>query len=236
MSHAAVAHDPEQGEMGPPISNAKFAMWLFLATEIMFFGAFIGTWVVIKAGTPPMAWPTHEDMHISKALGATNTGVLLLSSVTMVLAHAGLVKGSHGQFRLFLFVTILLGFVFMGIKSVEYKGKFEHHFLPGAIHEKAPTAGELQILGLPPDAPHEHLPFAVVEGKRANIFVSLYFTLTGFHGVHVLGGIAVLLWFLIKSLAGRMPQEQHEKIELLGLYWHFVDIVWIFLFPLLYLV
>jgi cytochrome c oxidase subunit 3 len=228
---AAVAHAHESHEgMGPPISTGKFAMWLFLATEIMFFGALIGTYLVLRGGSG-REWPTPEQTHVSKALGATNTAVLLLSSVTMVLAHAGLVKGSHGQFRLFLAATLLLGLAFMGIKAVEYKGKFDHHIVPGHVLESVPPESELPLMGLTKeDLAHR----AVI--PRGNLFASIYFTLTGFHGLHVLGGLVVLGWFLVKSFLGRMPQEKHESVELIGLYWHFVDIVWIFLFPLIYLI
>lgn len=236
MSHALASHD----EMGPPISPAKFVIWLFLGTEIMFFGAFIGTFLVLKGGSP--IWPTHEQVHISKALGATNTAVLLLSSVTMVLAHAGIAKGNMLQFRFFLACTILLGLGFMGIKAIEYKGKFDHGLLPGRVHEPSPAAEKALAaaaaggaIGEAHEVPAAGHAEAHPTVPRGNLFVSIYFTLTGFHGLHVLIGIVVLAWYLLKSFLGRMPQSKQEAVELIGLYWHFVDVVWIFLFPLLYL-
>lgn len=218
MAHATAAghsHATEDAvEPGLPVSNAKLAMWLFLATEIMFFMGLIGTYIALRFGAPD--WPTPEEVHVNVNLGALNTIVLIVSSVTVVLALSATARGDRSKQAMFLTVTILLGCVFMVIKAVEYKGKFDR--------------GLVQIKnGLPVLAPTEYV-------KGGGLFTSLYFTLTGFHGIHVIGGIIMLAMLLIQSMTGRLGPNRYERVELIGLYWHFVDVVWIFLFPLFYMI
>ncbi len=221
MAHATATRI-ETDDWRPDTTNAKFAMWLFLATEIMFFAALIGTYIVLKVGSGGK-WPVQHAV-LAKNIGGFNTLILITSSVTMVLAHAAVMKKEIGKMARYLAVTTLLGFAFMGIKAYEYKGKFEHHFYPGshdlmkeAASEKALAAGEAEAL------------------TQQNLFASCYFAMTGFHAIHVLGGLVVFLWILARVGAGKFTDRQIPLVENMGLYWHFVDIVWIFLFPLLYL-
>lgn len=218
MSHALAqpATAEHAYEPGVPVSNAKLAMWLFLATEIMFFMGLIGTYIALRFGKAD--WPTPEQAHLSVNVGAFNTLVLIVSSVTVVLALSATARSDSRQQQLYLAITIALGCVFMVVKSFEYYGKYEH--------------GLFQIVNgwpvLAPAAGHE-LP-------GGGLWPSLYFTLTGFHGLHVIGGIVMLSMLLVQSLGGRLGPNRYERVELIGLYWHFVDVVWIFLFPLIYMI
>jgi heme/copper-type cytochrome/quinol oxidase subunit 3 len=199
--------------MGLPVSNAKLAMWLFLATEVMFFMGLIGSYIVLRGGAPGWpdpAWQAANQVNLlSIPVGALNTFVLICSSVTMVLALSATEKAQRQQQQLFLALTIALGSTFMIVKAFEYTHKIEHGYFPGMVQSHPLPGG--------------------------NLFPSCYFTLTGFHGLHVLGGIVMLAMLLVWSLIGRLGPERYERVELIGLYWHFVDLVWIFLFPLLYL-
>jgi cytochrome c oxidase subunit 3 len=331
--------------MGLPLPNGKLAMWLFLVTEIMFFTALIGTYMILRNGTPTgkEPWPTPHDVHLVEELGAINTFVLICSSLTVVLAHWTLGRGNVKQATLFVAATLALGGVFLGIKAVEYKSKWDHHILPGQIGERLDTAtgqmyfakvrdqllkevaqdpqvadcqvllddlpmlsavavaGEVDTLtkkyeGLslsrdpakvqeeltticeksPRVAGCQHVlnlmsgkGVATEPGKSVyrpaapgkeigkeinklnaqfdglhlypnipfgNLWASCYFALTGFHALHVLGGVVVFILILGMAVVGRLGVQHLLMLELVGLYWHFVDIVWIFLFPLLYLV
>ena len=190
-----VEHHPYATATGIP--SGKLGMWVFLASEVMFFTGLIGAYIVLRMGHP--AWPGPEG-HLNVHVGTLNTLILLCSSTTIVLALAAAHRSSLPVSRLWLFATIVLGSSFLVIKGFEYAAKFSHHI-----------------------APH------------TNIFWACYFVLTGFHGLHVLGGIIFNLLVLRWSFSERLWRERAQRLELAGLYWHFVDIVWLFLFPLLYL-
>jgi len=177
--------------------RAKFGMWLFLASEIMFFTGFIGAFIALYNATPTAA---QDAQNLSWKLALVNTVVLITSSLTMALAVAASKRGHNGQLQLFLILTFLLACTFMVIKMIEYKTKISHGM-----------------------------------GPSASPFFSAYFLLTGFHGLHVLGGMVAIWHLLAYAFAGTYTKEYNIPIEITGLYWHFVDIVWIFLFPMLYL-
>ena len=353
--------------MGLPLPNGKLAMWLFLVTEIMFFTALIGTYMILRNSTPGttagdhLSWPTPHEVHLVEFYGAINTFVLICSSLTVVLAHWALMRRNVKQTTIFVAVTLALGCVFLGIKAIEYKAKWDHHIIPGQIGEKldspagqvyfervatqlrehlkgaevagvvaaqqviddldfeqdgkpALPSGEVAKLhqGLEdrfPDVKALNLsasdPAAVKKGLKewvakkdpkaagcqhildmmagkefvtdpnttppkkvykpvaepkeigkeinelaekyedlhlfpnipfGNLWASCYFALTGFHAIHVLGGLVIFTIILLMALFGRLDVHHGLMLENVGLYWHFVDIVWIFLFPLLYLV
>jgi cytochrome c oxidase subunit 3 len=313
----AVHDQPTARHMGLPLPHGKVAIWLFLVTEIMFFTALIGTYILLRNGTPTgsgFKWPSPHDVHLAEILGAINTIVLIASSVTVVLA---LHVAHHGNFKAatgYILATLLLGAVFLGIKAYEYNAKFSHDILPGHIGENRlldpevakqhpdlafarerqfhdngmqyidrvrkqlteitagvnaenlaaqsrPVQDCYQLLQgmeqgqnadgsyrapLSPaqvgervhDILHEHgdavhLSPAIPFG---NMWASCYFALTGFHALHVLGGIVVFAIILFIGVSRGLGPQHNMMLELTGLYWHFVDIVWIFLFPLLYLV
>jgi len=192
--------------------STAIGMWSFLVTEILFFGALFVAYVVYRFSYPQaFAEGSH---HLDVLLGGVNTVVLISSSLTMALAVAASSEGKNKLTAIFLVLTIVLGLAFLGIKAVEYTHKFHEHLVPGAHF-----------------APHgAHDP------QHMQIFFSLYFAMTGMHALHMVIGIVTLCVLTCMALFGKFSRDYYSPIELTGLYWHFVDIVWIFLFPLLYLI
>jgi len=315
------AHTEPTVKMGLPMSNGKLAMWMFLVTEIMFFTGLIGTYIILRNGTPgtiePLRWPHPHEVHLDERIGAFNTFVLICSSFTVVLAHYMVVKRNFRAATLLIGGTLALGALFLVVKAYEYKGKYDHDILPGLMGESLlvrkgmdgkevgapmtpdkerllyPTSvawyervrGELKAIVdkgpaddkyvkesadllekmngkdvtvdgkaqyVPPLSPavlgnevNELLEAAEKDGKPlhiapaipfGNLWASCYFAMTGFHALHVFGGIVIFAIILLMGLVGKLGPQHAGMLELTGLYWHFVDIVWIFLFPLLYLV
>jgi cytochrome c oxidase subunit 3 len=186
-------------------------MWAFLLNEIMFFGGLFLAYTIYRL-LYPQAF--HDGSHhLDVTLGTVNTVVLIASSLTMAMAVWSAERGKRRLLSGFLLATLALGLVFVGIKAVEYYDKWVHHLVPGPYFSW-PGA----------DAPHVQL------------FYSLYFAMTGFHALHMLVGFGLLTWLLIDAQRGRFGPAYWAPVEIVGLYWHFVDIVWIFLFPLLYLI
>jgi cytochrome c oxidase subunit 3 len=312
--HAGGHHDHGDGhhghvhlqyQPGLPLTRGKLIMWLFLSTEIMFFAALLGSYIVLRFGAA--IWPKPHHVHLSEPIGAFNTFVLICSSVTIVLALEAAKANKTGLAKLWMVLTLALGTLFLGVKAYEYQAKFSHGIFPwaphGLIHERpdlyygsavrarlgepaiidrlkeldetpadklsdeqraARTALQQvrvmvadpkqqafdmavvadQIAPLPAEgagshgAGHAHgindafpwlrLPIVIPGG---NMWASTYFLLTGFHAIHVVVGLIVFVVLLGRTLG----PANAGMIENAGLYWHFVDLVWIFLFPLLYL-
>ncbi len=207
-------------------------MWVFLVTEVMFFGGVFAAYMVYRAGAPETF--AVASSHLNIYLGGINTVVLLTSSLTMALA----VCAAHHRNRKFvvgfLALTIVLGLAFMGIKAYEYYDKYQQGLVPiRGLEFKAETLVEHFY--------EEHpgstlLSEARFDPGKAQLFYGLYFAMTGVHFLHMVIGIAILLLFLRPAVRGRFTNGNFVPVELMGLYWHFVDIVWIFLFPLLYLI
>ena len=351
MTHAV---DAPTLKMGIPITNAKLGMWLFLGTEIMFFTAFIGTYIVMRMGS--LGWPTDTNVtHINILFGGVNTFVLIVSSYFVVVSHDCLLQHQYAKAWRFMLYTLLLGCLFLGIKSLEYAGKFQHDILPGHIpennrqamdkvvnqfgklvdrrlqadaviaaaknREEAPKTRELQKAALDariaaltekkekgltpeevkqlndatalsklsaeyvslkehvrsnlslkvdyakfddirkednPSSKYDPVSLEEVNGKveellkdkdlgplasglspahpilYGNLFASNYFLMTGFHAIHVIIGLYMFLMVLMKG--HRLNISDATLVDNIGLYWHFVDLVWIFLFPLLYII
>jgi cytochrome c oxidase subunit III len=181
------------------LSNGKLGVWLFLASEVMLFGALFSSYIILRVGSTE--WP-HGSEELSVPLAAFNTIVLIASSVTMVMAWVSLKMQQFAKFRMYLGATILLALTFLVVKYFEY----EHHLVAG-------------------------------EGPWHSTFLAIYFTMTGLHGLHILGGVIVnsYLWGPGAKMWKTQPVRFTNRIEIAGLYWHFVDLVWIFLFPVLYL-
>jgi heme/copper-type cytochrome/quinol oxidase subunit 3 len=181
------------------LTNGKIGIWLFLASEVMLFGALFASYILIRSGAHE--WP-RGDTILNVPLATFNTIVLITSSVTMVMAWASLMRGRLSTFRLYMGGTVLLGFVFLVVKYFEYSDKFHHGLFPATGN-----------------------------------FFALYYTLTGLHMLHVAGGMAVNAYFLGpgSKLWKTNPVWFTNRVENSGLFWHFVDLVWIFLFPTLYL-
>ena len=212
MSHG---HSPFLAHHFDDLEQQKEAstlgMWLFLVQEIMFFGGLFMCYLLYRWKDPTaFAAGSHE---LSIELGGFNTVVLIASSLTMALGVRSAQQGRIKALVNWLIATGFLGTVFLVVKYFEYSAKWEHHLVPG---------------------PNFH--FAGEIGSRAELFFSLYFAMTGMHALHMIIGLGLLVWLLRKALKGHFSAEYYNPVENFGLYWHFVDIVWIFLFPLLYLI
>jgi heme/copper-type cytochrome/quinol oxidase subunit 3 len=181
--------------------NAKLGIWLFLASEVMLFGALFSSYVLLRTGA--LKWPSGSSI-LNVPIGTFNTLVLITSSVTMVMSWIALKENNLAKFKKMLGGTLLLAVTFLVVKAFEYGAKFHHH---------------------PPLLP------------SSSTFMAIYFTLTGLHALHIVGGIVVngYLWGPGSRMFQTDPERFTNRIEVAGLYWHFVDLVWIFLFPILYL-
>lgn len=211
MAHSgssALAHqfdDPAQ-----QLAASSLGMWAFIATEMLFFGGLFAGYTVYRLSYP-QAFAAGSG-HLDIVLGMVNTAVLITSSLTMALAVFSARLSSRRSVVLFLGATLVLGMIFLGIKGVEYAHKFHEHLIPGAAFVFP--------------GPHR---------RGVEIFFSLYFAMTGMHALHMVIGAALLAILTVLAWRGRFSTEYYTPVEMVGLYWHFVDVIWIFLFPLLYL-
>ena len=187
------------------VSARKLAVWLFLATEIMFFTAIIGGSYALRVKTGNWAQPG-EILNVP--LTGLNTFILICSSLTMVEALAAIERGDTRRLRMFLLATFLLGVTFLSIQAYEY---VKLYFTEG-----------LMFMGAP--------------GGVNPLYGSTFYLQTGVHGAHVTGGVLAMAYATLKAFKGRFTKENHEAVELVGLYWHFVDVAWIFLFTIVYLI
>jgi cytochrome c oxidase subunit 3 len=232
-AHAPAAHQPALQHQFQTLSQQKEAatlgMWAFLLTEILFFGGLFMAYMLYRT------WYHDAFREASSSItlfwGLLNTIVLIGSSLTMALAVRSAQLSRRQATVNWLLLTMLLGTVFLGVKVIEYADKFEHHHVPGPNYVwEAPghEAPHSSSHGVSPDAPNFQL--------HTQIFFSLYFTMTGLHALHMIIGLGLMSWLTWTAWKGRYSAEYFTPVEMSGLYWHFVDIVWIFLFPLLYLI
>ncbi len=192
--------------------SEKLGMWAFLITEVMFFGALFTAYTVYR-NLYPEAFMLASS-HLDWKLGGLNTLVLIVSSLTMALAIRGAQTGKNGQVIGNVIATMVFGAMFLVVKYFEYKSKYDLNLMPGPTFDVAAFG--------------EH-------GPQARIFFSIYFAMTGLHAFHMVVGLGIMTWVLIKARQGYFTPQRYLAIENTGLYWHFVDLVWIFLFPMLYL-
>ncbi len=190
---------------------AKFGMWIFLVTEILFFGGLFAAYIVYRAWYPELF--TLASTELNTLWGGVNTLVLIGSSLTVAMAIKSAQLNQKKNIIINLGITIALALVFMVIKYFEYTHKFEIGIFPG-----------------------EFYTFEGIDHPKANIFFSLYYLMTGLHGIHVLVGIGLMIWLVKKATNNAFNSEYYTPLEITGLYWHLVDIIWIFLFPLFYLI
>jgi cytochrome c oxidase subunit 3 len=196
--------------------SVSLGMWIFLVTEILFFGGVFAVYLVYRTRFPT-AW-TAGSFELDITLGAANTAILIASSFTMAMAVWSAQTGRRRPLIGFLVSTLTLGSTFLVIKGFEYAAKWQHHLVPG---------------------PHFHYDgrFAgLVDGSNVQLFFSTYFLMTGLHALHMVIGAGLLVWLITGAVRGRFSTRYYNPVDMTGLYWHFVDIVWIFLFPLLYLI
>lgn len=206
---AHVAHQFDSAEQQR--TSAEMGMWLFLITEVLFFGGLFMAYTLYRWSFPHAF--AEASMHLNLIWGGVNTFVLLTSSLTMALAVNSAEIGNQKQLKAFLLWTILFGCIFLGVKVVEYSDKFHHHLIPGP-----------------------HFQFEGGDAKHAQIFFFLYFAMTGLHAIHMIIGIGLLSYIYVMAKRGTYSPAYYNPVHVSGLYWHFVDIVWIFLYPLLYLI
>jgi cytochrome c oxidase subunit 3 len=221
-SHASSALAHHFNTLEQQHESNVLGMWVFLVTEVMFFGGLFLAYIVYRwAYTEAFHTGSHE---LNIYLGTINTVVLLCSSLTMALAVRSAQLGKRKAIVGFLLLTLVLGSVFLGIKVVEYSIKYQEQLVPGLNFNYEHLA---ELLG------HS---LTLFEAKHIELFFGLYFTMTGFHALHMVIGAGLIIYFAIRSWRGAYPPENYVPIEMMGMYWHFVDLVWVFLFPLLYLI
>jgi cytochrome c oxidase subunit 3 len=208
--HPALQHHFDTMEQ--QFEASALGMWVFLVTEIMFFGGLFMAYLVYRTWHPEAF--AEGSRHLDIMLGGVNTAVLIASSLTMALAVYAGQQGDRKRQLVFLVGTAIFGLAFLGIKAVEYSEKFRDHLVPGPHFEWRGAANPANV----------------------QMFYSLYFALTGLHALHMIVGVGMLAVLIRMAANGRFTREWNTPLEVGGLYWHFVDIVWIFLFPLLYLI
>ena len=191
---------------------STLGMWIFLITEVMFFGGMFTAYTVYRRAYSDAFAVASASLNVT--IGAINTAVLLVSSFTMAMAVRAAQLGRRRTLVLFLVLTLIFGGVFLGVKAYEWNEKFEQHHVPG---------------------PSFHLGGVPQQG-HAQLFFSLYFAMTGLHALHMVIGVGIISWLIWLAHKGRFTAEYNTPVDIAGLYWHFVDIIWIFLFPLLYLI
>jgi len=207
--HPALAHQFDS--LDQQREAATLGMWMFLVTEILFFGGLFLVYTTYRNLYPDAFAAGSRELIIWA--GTINTGVLITSSLTMALAVHAAQTGNRRLLITFLILTMVLGSVFLGIKAFEYYSEWQEHHVPGLNYQFDPRFY-----------------------RNAQIFFSLYFVMTGLHALHMIIGLCIMSFMLWLSIRGAITVEYYNPIEVSGLYWHFVDIVWIFLFPLLYLI
>jgi cytochrome c oxidase subunit 3 len=189
----------------------RLGLWIFLASEVLFFGVLFAAYIIYRYLYPETF--AEASRHLDVILGSINTTILLTSSFTMALAVNAIQRDQRRAAVVFLLITMTFGLVFLGIKGLEYVHKIEEGLFPGP-----------------------NFTYIGEQAQQAQVFFSLYFIMTGLHAVHMLAGILVLAVLAFLVWRGHFSASSYAGVEMVGLYWHFVDIVWIFLFPLLYLI
>ena len=227
MSDSPVALQPHGPELRHHFSTveqqrdaASLGMWLFLATEIMFFGGMFCAYLIYRMNY------FNEFAAGSRSLnlkwGTINTIVLICSSLTVALGVRAAQMGKRKLVVILLVLTLVFGLAFLGIKGIEWYDKYKEHHIPGASFNAS-------------DLVHDY-PTIPIDQSHEQIYFSLYFAMTGLHALHMIIGVGIFSYLLIYAWKGHYSPNYYTPVEIGGLYWHFVDIVWIYLFPLLYLI
>ncbi len=215
IHHSEQEHSPflqhHFKDMAQQFDAAKIGMWLFLVTEVLLFGGLFVGYGIMHAKHPEAFMAAHH--HLDRTLGALNTVVLLFSSFTMVLAVWAAQTSRRNLLILFLVLTLLCAGTFLVVKYFEYAHKFHEGLLPGKYysHEGDTVPGQF-------------------------LFFSFYFMMTGLHGIHVVIGMLAILWILGRAIRGDFSSKYFSPVDITGLYWHLVDLIWIYVFPLMYLI
>lgn len=209
MTNHVLAHHYKTADQA--FQASKLGLWLFLVTEILLFGGLFVIYITYRALYPDLF---HQASHLlNRPMGAINTIVLICSSLTMAMAVNSTQRGDANRANQYLLITFFCALLFMIVKYAEYSHKFHEGLLPGM-----------------------YFTYEGLDHPRAALFFSLYFMMTGLHGIHVLVGMGLILWILIRSNKHHFDSSYYTPVENVGLYWHLVDLIWIYLFPLLYLI
>jgi cytochrome c oxidase subunit 3 len=206
--------------MEQQFDTSKIGMWLFLATEVLLFGGLFVGFGLMQSRYPQEFLEAHE--HLQRPLGALNTVVLLISSFTMVMGVLSAQRSDKKKLVMYLILTIICACIFLGVKYFEYSHKFEEHLLPPRWYHAQPTDTVRDAAG---NVSHGY-----------GTFFAFYFMMTGLHGIHILVGIFLLAWIAVRANRGEFTKAYYTPVDLIGLYWHLVDLIWIYLFPLYYLI
>jgi cytochrome c oxidase subunit III len=224
-AHATTAdlmRPPFPAEPGAGVYSGKLGMWVFLASDVMFFTALIGTYIILRFSTN-LSW-AQPGAVLNVPLTAFNTFLLICSSVSMVKAYAAIADGDQRGLRMWLGLTILCGAAFVGVQIYEYIKLVGHGFTPAGYREGSELA-------------ERALADPLKYGAAGGLYGSTFFSMTGFHGFHVTCGVVSMTYlYITKVLPGKYSRQDYGGIELIGLYWHFVDLVWIILFTIVYLI
>jgi cytochrome c oxidase subunit III len=217
MSHtASAAVDARRPMPGMGVYNMKLGMWVFLLSEVMFFTSLIGAYIILRFAHPD-AFP-EPGVVLNVPLTALNTFILICSSVTMVKAFAAIEQGDQRGLRTWLLATIVLGALFLGIQAYEYSVLAHEGFVPSvAGYAAVGREGGTEIIG-------------------SALYGATFYTMTGFHGAHVTIGVICLCWVAWRAFRNQYSAQSYGGVEIVGLYWHFVDLVWIILFTIVYLI
>ena len=225
-AHAGAMSAPAEAAPGVGVYSEKLGMWIFLGSEVMFFTALIGSYIILRFAHPE-GW-TAPGQTLNVPVTAVNTFLLICSSVTMVKAFAAIQDGDPKGLKFWLLATVIIGATFVAIQVFEYVQLFHHGFLPSGYREgsellEASTKGEAWKGG-------PALPASV------GLYGSTFYTMTGFHGFHVTMGVLCMCYVLWRAYQGKYTATDHRGVEVIGLYWHFVDLVWIVLSTIVYLI
>ena len=227
MSNSPVAvehHNPALqhhfADMEQQKNASELGMWLFLGTEIMFFGGMFLAYLIYRLNYYNEFAAGSKSLDIY--LGTANTAVLICSSLTVAMGVRAAQLGKRKLLIVLLLLTLVFGLGFLGIKGIEWYQKFEEHHIPGANFDVSDLIREYPQLHIVP--------------SHSQLYFSLYFAMTGLHALHMVIGIGIFCFITYYAWKGKYGPEYHTPVEVAGLYWHFVDIVWIYLFPLLYLI
>ncbi len=198
-------------------SAAKLGMWLFLATEILLFGGLFAGFAIYR--WQYLSEFAHASEHLNWKMGALNTAILIFSSYAVVLGVDAAQHGENKKVKKWMLVTLLCGCGFLVVKFFEYKSKYEHGLFPGTVDH---------ITNIAFNSPEFNAQY--------KMFFGLYYCMTGLHALHVIIGMGIIFWIYLLAKKNRFSTDYYTPVEVGGLYWHLIDLIWIYLFPLLYLV
>jgi cytochrome c oxidase subunit 3 len=242
-------------DLGQQHACERLGMWMFLATEILFFGGLFGAYTMYRVWYP-QDWEAASS-YLNRTIATVNTVLLITSSLTMTLAIRSARLGDRPGLYRWLLLTFALGAGFMVLKGFEYAQDFEERYVPGVMFQQEYAAATAEIEKLSPGEV-EHHQFAkerqhwavevaknnygkadteagYVSPQRMQLFLCFYYIMTGIHGIHILVGLGCILWLVLETYRGTIPPENYSTVEVVSLYWHLVDAIWLFLMPLLYL-